>query len=149
MQAPLLQLGPRLERVDAPLRARDVGVGAVQQHRDGRADLVAQGGFGEGEGGLGDQFVVLFFVGVSMGIEVLGVRGYEEGARTRTVLSTLTSRGKSATPLPSVDTDDSRKESEVRSAATQSPYEALLLGVIVVAIGVVSEKLEGFVVGVC
>lgn len=31
-------------------------------------------------------------------------------------------RGKSETPVPSVETDDSRKESEVRREETQSPY---------------------------
>lgn len=41
-------------------------------------------------------------------------------------------------PLSSVATEDSRKESEVRSAATQSPYEAvpvLVLVLVLVAIG--------------
>lgn len=43
--------------------------------------------------------------------------------RTRTVLRTDDRRGKSSTPLPSVLTEDSRKEREVRKEATQSLYE--------------------------
>lgn len=58
-QAALLQVGPRLQRLDAPLDAVDVGVGAVEQDGDGGADLVAQGGLGGGEGGLRDELVVL------------------------------------------------------------------------------------------
>lgn len=46
--------------------------------------------------------------------------GGERGIRTRTVLSTEARRGKSATPLPRVSTDDSRRVSEVRREATQS-----------------------------
>lgn len=45
----------------------------------------------------------------------------EEKRHTRTVLRTEDSRGKSATPLPRVETEDSRRETEVRSEATQSP----------------------------
>lgn len=45
-----------------------------------------------------------------------------ERQRTRTVRRTDVSRGKSATPSPSVLTEDSRKESDVRSEATHSPY---------------------------
>lgn len=42
--------------------------------------------------------------------------------RTRTVLRTEPSLGKSDTPLPRVSTEDSRREREVRSDATQSLY---------------------------
>ncbi len=45
----------------------------------------------------------------------------QEARRTLAVFNTPTRRGKSETPLSSVLTEDSRKESEVRSAATQSP----------------------------
>lgn len=41
--------------------------------------------------------------------------------RTRTVLRTVDRRGKSDTPVPRVSTEDSRRASEVRSEATQSP----------------------------
>lgn len=41
---------------------------------------------------------------------------------TRTVFRTLTRRGKSATPLSSVSTDDSRNFRDVRSDETQSEY---------------------------
>lgn len=51
--------------------------------------------------------------------------------RTLAVFSTLMRRGKSETPLSSVVTEDSRKESEVRSAATQSPYEAVPVPVLI------------------
>jgi hypothetical protein len=47
--------------------------------------------------------------------------GRTKRGRTRTVLSTDDRRGKSCTPAPRVATDDSRKESDVRSDATQSP----------------------------
>lgn len=58
-EAALLQLAPRLERLDAPLLALDLGVGAGEEEGDVWADVVAQGGFGGGEGRLGDEFVVL------------------------------------------------------------------------------------------
>jgi hypothetical protein len=53
------------------------------------------------------------------GLVVVRVRRRERG-RTRTVLRTDDRRGKSCTPAPRVATEDSRKESEVRSDETQS-----------------------------
>lgn len=47
--------------------------------------------------------------------------------RTLAVFNTPISRGKSETPLSSVATDDSRKDRDVRSAATQSPYVAVFV----------------------
>jgi hypothetical protein len=54
-----LQLGARLERLDAPRLAVQLGVGAVEQQRDGRGDLAAQRGLGGGESGGGDELVML------------------------------------------------------------------------------------------
>ncbi len=45
-----------------------------------------------------------------------------KGVYTLTVLRTEIRRGKSDTPVASVSTEDSRKEREVRSEVTQSPY---------------------------
>jgi hypothetical protein len=53
-QPPGIQLGARLERLDAPRLSLEVLVRAVEEERDKGADLVAQGGFGSGEGWLGD-----------------------------------------------------------------------------------------------
>lgn len=50
-----------------------------------------------------------------------GVWGGGETKRTRTVLSTDPSLGKSETPFPSVSTEDSRRLRDVRREATQSP----------------------------
>lgn len=141
-----VQVGARLERLDAPRLALQVLVGAVEEQRDKGPDLVAQGGFGGGEGWLGNQLVVLLrgvFLGSALlyptrvlvclccvrgGCEVARVRGGlgkagnwgDKGKHTRTVLSTDERRGKSCTPVPRVATEDSRKESEVRSDVTQS-----------------------------
>jgi hypothetical protein len=56
---------------------------------------------------------------------------------TLVVFSTFMRRGKSETPFPSVFTEDSRKESEDRSDATQSPYDAVLVLVRPVAVAIV------------
>jgi len=58
-QPPRVELGPRLEGLDAAGLALEVLVGAVEEEGDKGADLVAQGGLGGREGGLRDQFVVL------------------------------------------------------------------------------------------
>lgn len=55
----MLQLGARLERLDAAVLALYLRVRPREQQRDVRADLVAEGGLGGGERGLGDEFVVL------------------------------------------------------------------------------------------
>lgn len=60
VQPALLQLRARLERLDPPVQPVDVHVGAVEQRRDRRADLVAQRGLGRRQRGLRDQLVVLF-----------------------------------------------------------------------------------------
>lgn len=56
-----VEVAPRLERLDAARLALDLPVGAVEEVRHEGADLVAEGGFGGGEGRLGDEFVVLYF----------------------------------------------------------------------------------------
>lgn len=55
----LLQLGSGLEGLDATLLALDLRVGAGEQQGDVRTDVVAEGGLCRGEGGLGDELVVL------------------------------------------------------------------------------------------
>lgn len=67
-QAALLQLGARLEGLDAAVDAVDVGVGAVEEDRDGGADFVAEGCLGGGERRLGDELVVLEREAVSAAI---------------------------------------------------------------------------------
>lgn len=59
-QPPRIELRPRFESLDPPGLPLEVLVCAVEEEGDKRADLVAQGGLGGGEGRLGDQFVVLF-----------------------------------------------------------------------------------------
>jgi hypothetical protein len=44
----LLQLGARLEGLDAPVLALDLGVGARQKERDVRCYLIAEGGLCRG-----------------------------------------------------------------------------------------------------
>jgi hypothetical protein len=53
-QPPRIQVGARLEGLDATALALQVLVCAVEEQGDKGADIVAQGGFGGGEGGLGD-----------------------------------------------------------------------------------------------
>jgi hypothetical protein len=52
--------------------------------------------------------------------------GGRRGGLTLTVLRTEVIRGKSATPFSRVLTEDSSKDSDVRSAATHSPYVTML-----------------------
>lgn len=59
-QPPGVEVASRLERLDAAGLALDLPVGAVEEVCDKGADFVAEGGFGCGEGGLGDEFVVLW-----------------------------------------------------------------------------------------
>jgi hypothetical protein len=53
-QPPRIQVGARLEGLDATALALQVLVCAVEEQGDKGADLVAQGGFGGREGWLGD-----------------------------------------------------------------------------------------------
>ena len=54
---------------------------------------------------------------------------------TRTVLRTLTRRGKSDTPLSRVSTDDSRNLRDVRREETQSEYVERLLAAMMTTVG--------------
>lgn len=57
----LLQLGARLEGLDAAVDARDVRVRAVEERRYGGGQLGAERGLGGLESRLRDELVVLFF----------------------------------------------------------------------------------------
>lgn len=59
--AALLQLGARLQCLDAAVLALDLGVCAREEEGYVGTYLVAEGGFCGGEAGLGDEFVVLRF----------------------------------------------------------------------------------------
>ena len=45
----------------------DLGVGAREEQGDIGADVVAKGGFGRGEGGLGNEFIVLRELALRLG----------------------------------------------------------------------------------
>lgn len=59
VQPPGVEVTSRFERLDAARLALGLPVGAVEEVCDKGADFVAEGGFGCGEGWLGDEFVVL------------------------------------------------------------------------------------------
>lgn len=126
-EAALLKIGPCLEGFDAALDAVNVRIGAIEQGGNSRTYLVAQRGFGGCEGGLGNELVVLGsrYLVSNAALERRERDGGLQFGRllglTRTVLSTLISLGKSATPFPSVSTEDSRCDKDPRRAATQSP----------------------------
>lgn len=112
----LLELSARLKGFNAAFYAVDMRVGAAEKDGNSGAYLIAQGSFGGGEGGLRDEFVVLWKVRQERDL-------LEQRQRlTRTVLSTPMSRGKSATPVPKVSTEDSKCDKEPRRVLTQSPY---------------------------
>lgn len=87
-----------------------------------RGYLVTEGGFCCGEGGLRDEFVVLCCLsqrGQPSNTTAIDEK-FEGPKRTRTVLRTLTSRGKSETPWSRVSTEDSRNLRDVWREDTQS-----------------------------
>lgn len=55
----LLELRPRLQRLNPAILPLELRIGAGQEEGDVGADFIAEGGFGGGEGGLGDELVVL------------------------------------------------------------------------------------------
>lgn len=59
-QTARVEVTPCLQGLDAPGLALGLAVGAVEEVGHEGADFVAEGGFCCGEGGLGDEFVVLF-----------------------------------------------------------------------------------------
>ena len=63
---PLLQLRLCLQGFDPALAALELPLGAVEEEGDEGRDLGAEGGFGGGEGCLGDELVVLFGWAVSI-----------------------------------------------------------------------------------
>lgn len=54
-----VEVGARLEGLDLARLALELAVRAVEEEGNERPDLVAEGGLGGCEGGLGDEFVVL------------------------------------------------------------------------------------------